>query len=733
MAARLRWPPRARGSLGRLRTSLLLLAVLVPLLSAPADAQEVAQPEQPPPAPPPEVLRVEPVVVTATRTPQRLVDVPASVTVLTKEDIAASPAQTVDDLLRQVPGFSLFRRSSSLVTHPTTQGVSLRGIGPSGASRSLVLLDGVPINDPFGGWVYWSRIPRQSIAQIDVVRGAVSNLYGSSALGGVINIITEDPAPKILRGSAAVGDRETKDFHLAVGDVIGPAGLRLDANYFETEGFFIVRERDRGPVDVPADSAHRTVSGKFTYVPAPDVRFFLAGNGFREDRGNGTPLQENETRSGYGAAGMTLGTSEGPSGEWALTFFTQFQTFNSTFVSVAASRASETKVLDQKVPTDAFGGSLQWTKKLLGVHTLVLGGDFRWIDGESDERLFTGTTRFRDAGGTQYLWGVYAQEIFAPTPQWQVTLGARFDTWRNFDAFRIRRNVAGALLESTLFADRNDRAFSPKLATLYKVGEWLALRGSAYQAFRAPTLNELYRQFTVRTVTTLANENLEPERLTGAEAGFDLTPLEGLKMRVTGFWNKVKDPVANVTIPTGSPGCFTSECRQRQNLGETRVRGVEVEAEYLAFRDLLGKDDLTLTGSYLFDDTEILKAPAQPSLVGLRIAQVPKHQATGGLRYRNPWLADFLVQLRYAGGQFEDDENSLRLPSYVVLDLSVSRQFGKRFEAFLGVENLLDKEIIAGRDKAAPDTLGTPRLIHGGLAVRFSGEPARVGKGEVDG
>ncbi len=732
MAARLARPPCAPGPLGCLRGPLVLLAVLVPFLSAPAGAQEVAQPEQPPPAPPPEVLRVEPVVVTATRTPQRLADVPASVTVLTKEDIAASPAQTVDDLLRQVPGFSLFRRSSSLVTHPTTQGVSLRGIGPSGASRSLVLLDGVPINDPFGGWVYWSRIPRESIRQIDLVRGALSNLYGSSALGGAINITTEDPAPNLLRGSAAVGDRETKDFHLAVGDVIGPAGLRLDANYFETEGFFIVRERDRGPVDVPADSAHRTVSGKLTYAPAPGVRFFLAGNGFREDRGNGTRLQENETRSGYGAGGMTLGSPEGGPGEWGLTLFTQFQTFNSTFVSIrpeALTRTSENKVVDQKVPTDAFGGVLQWTKKFLDVHTFVLGGDFRWIDGESDERTFAAATGAftgtRDGGGTQYLWGVYAQEIFIPTPQWQVTLGARFDYVKNFDAFRIRRDDTGALvpLESPPIPDRSDDAFSPKVAVLYKALDWLALRASAYKAFRAPTLNELYRQFTVRTVTTLANENLGSERLTGAEGGFDLTPLEGLKVRVTGFWNRVKDPVANVTLdppfPPGCPSFAGAVCRKRQNLGETRVRGLEVEAEYLAFRDLLGKDDLTLTASYLFDDTEVLKAPARPSLVGLRIPQVPKHQATAGLRYRNPWLADFLLQARYVGGQFENDENTLRLPSYVVLDLSVSRRIGERFEAFLGVENLLDKEIIAGRDTDAPDTLGTPRLIHGGLAVRF--------------
>jgi len=148
-------------------------------------ARAAAQPSEP--------ARLEPVVVTVTRIEQKVEDAPASVTVITREDVQASASQTVDDLLRQVPGFSLFRRSSSVVTHPTAQGVSLRGIGPSGASRVLVLVDGIPVNDPFGGWVYWSRMPMQSIEQIEVVRGGGSSVWGNGALGGVINVITRKP------------------------------------------------------------------------------------------------------------------------------------------------------------------------------------------------------------------------------------------------------------------------------------------------------------------------------------------------------------------------------------------------------------------------------------------------------------------------------------------------------------------------------------------------------------
>jgi iron complex outermembrane recepter protein len=172
-------------------------------------------------------VRLDPVVVSAGRVEQRLQDVPANVTVITREDIERSPARTVDDLLRQIPGFSLFRRSSSLVAQPTTQGVSLRGIGPSGVSRTLVLLDDVPLNDPFGGWVYWSRVPLESIERIEVVRGGGSALYGNYALGGVINIITRKRQGTAIQGKLDGGTRDTIDANLETSYITGPLGLIL--------------------------------------------------------------------------------------------------------------------------------------------------------------------------------------------------------------------------------------------------------------------------------------------------------------------------------------------------------------------------------------------------------------------------------------------------------------------------------------------------------------------------
>src|SRR5712664_55845 len=195
------WPTMTRRGL----VFLLLLPAASPL---PAHAQEAE--------------RLEPVVVTATRAEQPIGEAPASVTVLSREDIRQGAGQSLDDLLRQVPGFSLFRRSSSLVSHPTTQGVSLRGIGPSGTSRALVLLDGVPINDPFGGWVYWNRIPLQSIEQIEVVHGGGSSVWGNYAVGGVVHVLTRRPVERAAFFEASYGSHDTRNFDLLLTEAKGP-------------------------------------------------------------------------------------------------------------------------------------------------------------------------------------------------------------------------------------------------------------------------------------------------------------------------------------------------------------------------------------------------------------------------------------------------------------------------------------------------------------------------------
>ncbi len=689
-----------------------------------------AETDSPTPGGPEEAARLEPVVVSAGRVEQRLSDVPANVTVITREEIKQSPARSVDDLLRQIPGFSLFRRSSSLVTHPTTQGVSLRGIGPSGVSRTLVLLDGVPLNDPFGGWVYWSKVPLESIERIEVTRGGGSGVWGNYALGGVINIITRRPEAGVAQAKLDVGTRDTVDADLLVSHVAGPWGVSLEGNYFDTDGYKIVKKSQRGDIDINADSNHKTFNGRVEYTPSLASSLFLAGSFFHENRGNGTPLQNNETETGYMATGGRLKTADGS--DWRITLFSHLQTFNSTFSSAAPDRNSETPALNQfDVPSTDAGANLQWSKQLFQSHLLTAGTDLRWIDGETNEDFtFSQTlndfTRRRKAGGEQFLAGAYLQDIFTPAPGWQVTIAGRFDSWQSFNASRVERNKqTGAITRNNQFDDRNESAFSPKVALLYHATDQLSLRSSFYKGFRAPTINELFRPFRVRNDITEANADLNPERLIGGEVGMDYAMLSNLFGRLTAFWNEVKDPIVNVTKGTGQgavidPCGFVPAggvCRQRQNLDRTRIRGIEAELEYRPYRQW------ALSGSYLYNHTEVLSAPNQPELEGKRIAQVPRHQFTLKLGYTNPAIVNFYVQGRFVGDQFEDDINSLKLGDYFVVDLMVWRPIPlpklSAGEVFLAVENLFDRTYEAGKTTDGVVTIGAPVLVHGGVRVRF--------------
>jgi len=123
----------------------------------------------------------EAVNVTSSRTDTARVDPTSTVTVISSGDLLTSGPLAIDDALKTIPGFTLFRRTSSRNSNPTSQGVALRGIGGTSPSRSLVLSDGVPLNDAFGGWVYWDRVSREAIDRVELVRGGASDLTGFGA------------------------------------------------------------------------------------------------------------------------------------------------------------------------------------------------------------------------------------------------------------------------------------------------------------------------------------------------------------------------------------------------------------------------------------------------------------------------------------------------------------------------------------------------------------------------
>ncbi len=657
-------------------------------------------------------LPSEQVTVTATRNATRVDETAASVTVLTSETLATTAAATIDDALRQVAGFQLFRRTGSRTANPTTQGVSLRGTGASGASRAVVLVDGIPLNDPFGGWVYWSRIPRASVERIEVLRGGASSLYGSGALGGAVQVFTRQTPARTLALAAAYGNERTPDVSLFTSGSRGRWGAALSVENFRTDGYVLVADGERGSIDTPAGSRHATLDLTLERQFNEEGRAFVRGALFGESRTNGTPLQTNRTHLRQLSAGGDWRWKS--VGAFSLRAYGGTELFDQNFSAVASDRNSETLTRVQRSPSQFAGFTSQWSRSIGERHTLITGLDGREVRGASDETGFAQNraTALVGAGGRERSLGFFAEDIFHATARLFVTGGVRFDRWRNYRALSAGRPLRqGALATVNAFPDRAETALSPQLSALYQVSERVSLTASAYRAFRQPTLNELYRAFRVGDVSTLANENLRAERLTGGEAGMSASPLRGqVKVRGTFFWTEIDRPIANVTLNT-TPTLTT---RQRQNLGRTRSRGVEIESE-----GRIGTH-WTIAGGYQFADSVVLKFPANVALEGRLIPQVARHQLTFQMRYTAPARINFSLQARAAGAQFDDDQNRLRLDRYLTMDVLAARRLARHFELFGAVENLLNQRYEIGRTPVS--TLGPPLLMRFGFNLRLGSQ-----------
>jgi outer membrane receptor protein involved in Fe transport len=650
------------------------------------------------------------VTITAERTATRVSDTAASVTVLSERELAATAALTVDDALRQVPGFSLFRRSGSRTTNPTAQGVSLRGVGASGASRAVVMSDGIPINDPFGGWVYWGRVPRQAVGRIEVVRGGSSSLYGTDALGGVINFIPRDASSGALSLEASYGNQHTPFASaFASGGALGwTASVAAEA--FHTDGYALVEEARRGRIDVPAGAEHTTLELTLERAFSARGRVFARGSLFDESRENGTPLQTNSTYIRQAAAGLDWQSQK--AGALSARLFASSQVFNQDFSAVASDRNSETLTRSQRVPAQQVGLSMQWSRLLGSRQTLVAGADAREVRGASDELgFFAGRlTSASGAGGRERVFGVFGQDIIRVASDWIVTVGGRVDRWRNYRAFSIVRPLAApGPATLTVFDDRTETAFSPRVSLLHRLTDNVSLLASGYRAFRAPTLNELYRSFRVGDVITQANEDLKAERLTGGEAGASVAAFDRrLNLRGVFFHAEITRPVANVTLSV-SPELIV---RQRQNLGRTRSRGVELEADARLSRNV------ALSAGYLFADATVVEFPANRALEGLWIPQVPRHQLTFQARYSDASRLTVAFQGRVIGAQFDDDQNRFELERFFVLDALASRPVARGVEVFAAFENLFDERYSIGRTPVR--TLGPPFLARFGVRVNLA-------------
>jgi outer membrane receptor protein involved in Fe transport len=569
------------------------------------------------------------------------------------------------------------------------------------------------MNDPFGGWVHWNEIPELAIRDVELVRGGSAELYGSSAIGGVIDVAPVEPREAKAIHIAADASGATENTVLAQGMAESATkwiALLAAASELDTGGYIPTAPALRGTVDVPANVDSQ--SGRLELRTPPAISnwtAFLRGNVLNESRDNGTPLQTNATRLWRYAGGGDTDLAETHA---ALRLYGSRESYRQSFSAIAPNRNSESLTKLQQVPTDEFGFSLQLTRAFSHALTAALGTDMRDVRATDNESPVSGGVVMAPTSisAQQREFGGFADAIWQPKG-WSVSGSVRVDSFRTFDAQQTMGRARTMPLPEI-----DEMMVSPRVGLVRYLPHGAALTGTAFRAFRGPTMNELYRTGQVGQQTTLANDSLLAERATGFEVGAEFAQMRARghelgRMRATYFWTEVNRPISAVLLSQTT----TTQLLQRQNLGQIRSRGVMIEAQSVAWRGFdasLGYQ-LAVATVTAFNSN----SPAQNNLTGKWIPEVPRQSVTATANYTQPKIASFHLIAAYQGQEFDDAENQYRLSPYARFDVSAERKLRWGLSVYAGAQNLLNREIDAGLTPIL--TLASPRLVQAGMRFTF--------------
>ncbi len=609
----------------------------------------------------------------------------------------------LENRLRDEAGLVQFRRSDGRSAHPTSQGVTLRGLGGNASSRALVTLDGIPQADPFGGWVAWSAYDAIRLGGVIIARGGGSGADGSGALAGTIGLHSE--MTDGVEASAAYGSHNSLDTGLSAGGALGSGEVALDARYARGDGFIPIVSGQRGAVDraAPYEQGGAGIRLRFDTGDSGRVEASLRGFSDRRDRGVDYTASKID---GLDASVRYLQELDGGT-QWMALAYVQLREFESGFASVSADRDSANPALQQRVPATGLGARVELRPAIHDRNLLRIGADWRRTVGRTEEDYFFTNfrpNRHRSAGGTSDVIGAYAQWSEGEAGQGLLwTLSGRLDRWSLGTGYRREAPIGGAPTLDLRFPARTGWEGSGRAGLRYDMGR-VALRTAAYRGWRLPTLNELYRPYRVGAETTLANPDLAPETLWGGEAGVEWDN-GGTFLSLTGFLNQLENPIANVTIGTN--------LNERQNLDAIDAKGLEFAAE-----QHIGP--LSLRATWAFTDARVDASGAAAQLDGRRPAQIAKNGGSLSLRTHDEWLpVGGFATLRYIGSQNEDDLGLQRLDDALTLDAGLWVRVLKNFRIEARGENIFDELVPASISASGLIERATPRTLWLGARAHF--------------
>ncbi len=689
-----------------------------------------------------------PVIVSASRADTRLEDMPLSTTVISRDQIERSPARTIDQLLREIPGINL-SGAPYTSTDPTGHQAKMRG---GSNNKVLVLLDGIPIHDPFYGTIQWFKVPLASVERIEVIRGGQSSLWGNLAVTGVINIISRRPVGTGGEVDMSLGTLNTQQLaitkNLSASDSFG---LRVSGNVSHTDGYQTTPSTYL--TNLPGKGASGAKTGNLqvaaTFTPAAWLDGF-ARVGYHEmnqDIG-GYTYGKNLQESPDFAAGLNFKISEIDSAQVnGYRQLVQFDKFNGAGCYLQINNTCNTTAPSPNIVQyfnshdwntyRETGGSAVYSRRGQGlIENSQVGIDYRQVSGEDISTTYSAPTS-ADSGsssiartnygqGTQTTTGVFTQWRLVPTERLSASLSLRYDDWTNGNGVATQNKYSGGVAGQTTgggVAQTSKSSVSPGLGLRYDLADDLALRAAAYHAFRTPGLNNLYRSFSSTTSITIANPGLQPETLTGYEVGADWKRAN-MTVGLTAFTYQVNNLIATYKV-TGVPppavaaicGPTLTQCPATVNYytnnQDARTNGLELISRW----DV--SQTLALDAAYVYTDAHYTSSTTGDP-IGNQLGAVPEHLVTAGATWHSAERWRLYGQVRYTGSMYLDVNHTIPQNAFTVFNVSANYTAARGLDFYGAAVNLFNTHYVdSATTSAASSTLGMPRAVTVGFRYAF--------------
>ncbi len=641
-----------------------------------------------------EPVQLEEVVVTASRYPTTQQDAPAKVTVVDRKAIAASGATNVDDLLRNVAGVDIVR-SSGLTS--STSNVTLRGFGGQARGRTLVLMDGVPMNENYSGEVYWNAIPLQNVDRIEIVHGAASGLYGPGAMGGVINIITKQPTKLSNEVALTYGSFNTASAHISHANKIGPWSYLLSGDGFQTDGYLAAPNPQ--VYDIRRTKEDYNGDLKLNYDISDTATVGIGYRHYSEDVNGGRQYyygsnKIDELRFNASRYGNILDLKGNMYFNWNESSWT-----NDKYTAALATRYTSIDYVTTS-PKRGWGGNLQALTRLSGKQTFALGTDWRLGQIESRDD-YQSMVRNVSVQGKQDAAGFYLNYEAKPIEPLIINLVGRYDYWRTYDGSLQDTSLSP---QQTIYGNRTDNAVSPQGSLVYHMTKEATFRLSAGRSFRVPTLYDLYRTWTSSTTLYKSNADLSPEEAWSYEVGMDYAMTSKLKARVAFYYSDVSNLIYSMDTGLKSGGLAV---KQKQNVAKVEIQGAETELRYNLLKEW------SFSANYTYNSSRI-KEHTDKTLEGNYLTYTPRDKLSLGTSFRDPRFINVDIVARYLGTFYNDDKNTQVMGHDFIWDVNLSREVLKGLDLSLNVQNLFDRTY-----QAYYGTLAPPLTVMGTIKWGF--------------